>query len=86
MRYDKDIDAAHSYFSLIYIAIAQIIPAYVQNAFSFQAIQSTGERERESEKVRDRQRERESELNICFYWIEFMSWQHSAHSQNTITT
>lgn len=84
MRYDKDIDAAHSYFSLIYIAIAQIIPAYVQNAFSFQAIlyQSTDERER----VKDRQSERESELNICFYWIEFMSWQHSAHSQNTITT
>lgn len=54
MRYDKDIDAAHSYFSLIYIAIAQIIPAYVQNAFSFQAImyQSTGEREREGESER----------------------------------
>lgn len=38
MRYDKDIDAAHSHLSLIYIAIAQTVPAYVQNAFSFQAI------------------------------------------------
>lgn len=63
MRYDKDIDAAHSYFSLIYIEIAQTISAYVQNAFSFQAIlyQKAGERGRQRDGKSGRETGRESE-------------------------
>lgn len=73
MRYDKDIDAAHSYFSLIYIEIAQIIPAYVQNAFSFQAIlcQSTEEREREKEWKIDTVKEK---ANWTYVFIGLSLW------------